>query len=161
MKNREKEVLIELLKNCKISDRQLAQKLNTSQSSITRIRKRLEKNIIRKYTALPDLSVLKIDLASVTFARCTRPKKDVLECLGTLSDKYSRIIFTAEGEGMGKSCMIVTIHKDFTDYTEFTREFRLTCNGFGENIESFLVPTENLLRTLNMATAVEHLVRKG
>jgi len=159
MRKREKEVLIELLKNCKISDRQLAQKLNTSQSTVTRTRKRLEKKIIKKYTALPDFSKLDINIASVTFGKCERSKKDILECLGALSDKFPRIIFTGEGEGMGKSCMVLSLHRDFTDYTKFAREFRSWCKGIKDASESFLIPLSSF-QTFDLSKTVKDLLKE-
>jgi len=160
MRKREKEVLIELLKNCKISDRQLAQKLNTSQSTITRTRKRLEKKIIKKYTGLPNFSELNINIASVNFGKCDRSKKDILECLENLSDKNPRIIFTGEGEGMGKTCMVVSLHTDFTDYTKFKLEFRSWCKGVKDASESFLISTKNSLQTFDLSKTVESMLKE-
>jgi len=53
---REKQVLKELIKNCKIGDQEIARRLKTSRPTILKIRKRLEKKeIIRGYTTLIDL----------------------------------------------------------------------------------------------------------
>jgi len=161
MRKREREVLIELLKNCKMSDRQLARKLNTSQSTITRTRKRLEKKIIKSYTALPDFSKLNVNLASVTFGKCNRSKKDILECLGSLSDKHPRIIFVGEGEGMGKTCMIVSLQKDFSDYTKFTREFRSWCKGIKDASESFLISTKDSFQWFDLSKTVGNLLEEN
>jgi DNA-binding Lrp family transcriptional regulator len=161
MKKREKEVLIELLRNCKISDRQLAQKMNTSQSTITRVRKRLEKKIIKSYTALPDLSKLNINLCSVTFGKCDRSKKDHIECMEKLAEKNPRIIFASDGEGMGKSCMIVSLHKDFSEHVKFMGDFRLWCKGIKDAAESFLIPSEGSFQNFNMAKVVEDILGKG
>jgi len=160
MRKREKEVLIELLKNCKLSDRQLARKLDTSQSTITRTRKRLEKKIIKKYTALPDFSKLNINVASVTFGKCNRSKKDILECLGSLSDKYPRIIFAGEGEGMGKTCMVVSLHRDFTEYTKFAGEFRSWCKGIKDATESFLISTKDSFQWFDFSKTVGDLLKE-
>lgn len=159
MKKREKQVLIELLKNCKLSDRHLAQKLGTSQSTVTRTRKKLEKKIIKIYTALPDFSKLNINLSSVTFGQCNRSKKDILECLETLSDKHPRIIFTGGGEGMGKSCMVVSLHRDFTDHITFKEEFRSWCKGIKAAAESFLIPSDSF-QTFDFSKPVEDLIKE-
>ena len=160
MKKRERQVLIELLRNCKISDRQLAQKLNTSQSTITRTRKRLERRTIKKYTAIPEFSELNINLASVTFGMCDRPKKDIIECLEGLSDKYPRIIFTGEGDGMGKTCMIVSLHREFADHIKFKEEFRSWCRGIKDAVDSFIIPTKGSFQTFDFSKTVEDLVKE-
>jgi len=159
MKKRERQVLIELLRNSKMSDREIAKKLNTSQSSITRTRKRLEKKIIKTYTALPDFSKLNIKLSSVTFGKCNRSKKDIIECLGALSNKHPRIIYTGEGEGMGKTCMIVSLHRDFADHVKFKGEFRSWCKGIKDASESFLIPSHSF-QTFDMSKTVEELIEK-
>lgn len=160
MRKREKEVLLELLKNAKISDRKLAQKLNTSQSTVTRVRKRLDKKIIKLYTALPDLSKLNIDIASVTFGKCARPRQVILKCMEKLAEKNPRIIFAGEGEGMGKSCMIVSLHRDFTEYTKFIREFRSWCKGIKDASESFLIPTKNSFQTFNLSRTIGDILKE-
>ncbi len=160
MRKREKEVLLELLKNAKISDRKLAQKLDTSQSTVTRIRKRLEKKIIKLYVALPDFSKLNINLASVTFGKCTRPKKDIITCMEKFAEKNSRIIYAGGGEGMGKSCMIVSLHRDFTGYTKFSREFRSWCEGIKDAAESFLIPTKDSFQTFDLRRTIQDLLKE-
>ncbi len=39
------------------------------------------------------------------------------------------------------------------------KKIRLTCKGFSENIESFIVSTDKLEKTLSMGKAVEYLVK--
>jgi len=143
-----------------MSDRQLAQKLNTSQSTVTRIRKRLEKKIIKIYTALPDLSKLDVNLISVTFGKCTRSKQDIIECMEKIGSHYPRIIFASEGEGMGKSCMIVSIHEDFAEHMKFARDFRSGCRGIKDAVESFLIPSEGAFQTFNLSRVVEDILKE-
>ncbi|MGB9740196.1 MAG: winged helix-turn-helix transcriptional regulator [Candidatus Bathyarchaeia archaeon] len=46
---------LELISNCKISDRELAEALNISQPTVTRVRTWLENNnFIREYSAIPE-----------------------------------------------------------------------------------------------------------
>ena len=62
MRNRDIKILCELLKNGRISDRELAKKLNISQSTVTRARHRLEKKEILSYIAVPNLINLDINI---------------------------------------------------------------------------------------------------
>jgi hypothetical protein len=70
------------------------------------------------------------------------------------------VIFAGHGEGMGKTGIFISFHKDFSDFTDFMRKARLQCKGFAETVESFLVSTDKLLRTLIMSNAVEYLLKK-
>jgi DNA-binding Lrp family transcriptional regulator len=161
MKKREKEILFELLKNAKISDRQLAQKLNTSQSTVTRVRKRLEKTVIKSYTALPNLSKLGINLGSFTFGKCGRSREEIMKCLEKLAEKDPRIIFAAEGEGMGKSCIVASLHEDFSDHIKFIREFRSRCKGIKDAVDSFLIPSEEIFHDFNLSRVIENVLKNN
>ncbi len=53
LKDIDYKILYELMKNSKVSDRQLAKKIGVSQPTIIRRRSRLEKEVINGYTAIP------------------------------------------------------------------------------------------------------------
>jgi hypothetical protein len=51
-----------------------------------------------------------------------------------------RIILGAAGDGLnGKNCMMISIHKDFTDYYRFISEFRGKWSSYMCDIETFIV----------------------
>jgi DNA-binding Lrp family transcriptional regulator len=59
LKKVELKVLSGLIKNSKISDRELAKTIGVSQPTVTRARTRLEKNgYIQEYTAIPNFAKL-------------------------------------------------------------------------------------------------------
>jgi DNA-binding Lrp family transcriptional regulator len=160
MKKREKDVLFQLLRNSKLSDREMAKRLNTSQSTITRTRHRLENKYIKSYTIVPNLAELDVSLIAFTLLSTTNPAADTMKKVNEFIEKQPNIVFVGHGEGMEKTGIFISFHRNFTEYTEFMQKTRLICKGFGENVESFLVPTEKLLRTLSMSNAIEHLVGK-
>ena len=157
MKKREKKLLIQLLKNSKLSDREIAKKLDTSQSTITRNRHKLEKKILKNYTGIPEFKKLGINLVAFTFGRCIKPGNESKKIHDFL-DKMHNIIFSGHGEGMGKTAIVISIHKDFSDYTSFINEFRRVSSKSYEKLESFFVSTDGFLSTLNLSRAVEHLI---
>jgi DNA-binding Lrp family transcriptional regulator len=159
MKKREKELLFQLLRDSKLSDREIAKKLGTSQSTITRSGHKLEKKIIQSYTIVPDLSKLGIKLIAFTLGSCSMPTPESMKKISDFMEEQSNVIFAGHGEGMGKTGIVVTFHKDFSEYTEFMRKARLSCKGFGETLESFVLPTDNLIRTLSMGKAIENLIK--
>jgi DNA-binding Lrp family transcriptional regulator len=62
------ELISELSKNAKKSDRDIAKSLNISQPTVTRMRKRLEdKKYITEYTTILDLSKLGFEIISFIF----------------------------------------------------------------------------------------------
>jgi DNA-binding Lrp family transcriptional regulator len=160
MKKREQELIIQLLRHSKLSDREIAKKLNTSQSTITRIRHRLEKKFINSYTIVPNLSKLGIELIAFTFTSCSTPTPKFVEEVNNFLQDKPNVVFAGHGEGLKKTCIIISFHKNFSDLTKFLRTMRLLCKGFGETVESFIVSTDNLIRTLDMTRAIESIIKK-
>ena len=142
------QLLKELLKNSKRSDRDLAKILGVSQPTLTRMRRRLEKdNYILDYTAIPNMTKLGFEIVAFTFFNIDRfdPKTGDLDAaVGERAHKWvgnnSKVIFAAGGEGLhGKNCMMVSIHRDFTEYTDFVTELRGQWAHKVKEMESFLV----------------------
>lgn len=158
MKNKEKELLFQLLRNSKLSDREIAKKLKTSQSTITRNRHKLENRFIKSYTVVPDLSKLNINMIAFTFANFSTPTPDLMKKISNFIEEEKNVVFAGHGEGMRKTGIIVSFHKDFSDLTEYMKNIRLLCEGFSDSVETFIVSTNKLFKTLSMANAVEELV---
>jgi len=142
------QLLQELIRNSKRSDRDLAKILRVSQPTLTRMRKRLERdNYILDYTAIPNLTKLGFEIIAFTFLNVDRydPKTGELDyALGERAHKWvshnSKIIFAAGGEGLeGKNCMMISAHRDFTDYTDFISDFRSQWSTRVKDMDSFLV----------------------
>lgn len=134
------DLLYELMKNSKRSDRELAKVVEVSQPTITRMRKSLEKTeYIREYTIIPALEKLGFEILALNFLSTSTKPKDVKEMQEWISESQ-KIIFTSLGEGLnGKTVLLVSIHRDFTDFSEFTRELRGILGLGTSSIESFLV----------------------
>ena len=134
------ELLYELMKNSKRSDRELAKVVEVSQPTITRMRKNLEKTeYIREYTIIPALEKLGFEILALNFLSTSTKPKDIKEMQEWISESQ-KIIFTSLGEGLnGKTVLLVSIHRDFTDFSEFTRELRGILGLETSSIESFLV----------------------
>ena len=60
-------ILFALMKNSKISDRQLAKTIGVSQPTVTRRRARLEKEAIDGYTAIPKWAKIGYEILAITF----------------------------------------------------------------------------------------------
>lgn len=147
-KDRMMKLLHELLKNSKRSDRELASILGLSQPTVTRMRRKLEKNgYVREYTIIPDFTKIGYELMAFTFMNITRYDEETSEPLRNLAEKAHKwaienpkIILGAAGDGMdGKNCMMISLHRDFTDYYKFISQFRGKWSSYLHDIESFLV----------------------
>lgn len=143
------ELLHELLKNSKKSDRNLAKTLNCSQPTITRMRKRLEKmGFISEYTIIPNLVKMGFEIAAYTFMNISQygekggaSSKRLAERAHKWILENPKIVFASPIEGPGgKNCMMVTMHKNFTDFSEFISDFRSKWPKNIKDIETFIAP---------------------
>jgi DNA-binding Lrp family transcriptional regulator len=133
------EILYELMKNSKRSDREIAKAVKASQPTITRMRKSLEKSgYIREYTVIPALEKVGFEIVALNFLSANIMPEHSKEVQDWIL-KNPKILFTTSGEGLdGKTLLLVSVHKDFTDFSTFSHEFK---SLFGLNVssmESFL-----------------------
>jgi len=133
------DLLYELLKNSKRSDRELSKVVGVSQPTITRMRKTLEKSgYIREYTVMPALGKLGFEIIALNFVSVSTTPEDMKE-IHEWFRKNPKILFSSSGEGLnGKTLLLVSIHKDFTDFSEFTHALRRFLASRAISVESFL-----------------------
>lgn len=155
---KEEMVFIELLKNSKISDKELAKKLSTSQPTITRIRNKLfRKRVFARYTVLPSLSTIGLNLTIYTFIRVDyTARKKISEWI----KGNPLVVFASEGEGMDENIVVTTIHPSFDDYANFLNELR---NKFGKEIatiRNFTISNKTTIKDFNLDEPIELFLTK-
>ena len=142
MRKREKQLLLELIKNSKRSDREIAKVLKVSQPTITRTRKRLEKKAIANYTVVPDFPMLGYEIMAFTLISSTGAKPDAIEKAKEWAKKHPNIIFASQGEGMNINGAIISLHKSFGEYSRFMLELRRDWSGILKDVQTFMVSFE-------------------
>ena len=146
LKKVELKLIAELMKNSHRSDRELADELHVSQPTVTRTRAKLEKQgIIREYTIIPDFASLGFDLMSVMFAKLTKLLSgEELESFRKTSRELMRkhptaTILALNGMGCGADRVIITYHKNYSEYNRFITETRMHPALVVDETKSFLV----------------------
>ena len=120
-------LLFELMKDSHRSDRRLAKALGVSQPTVTRRRALLEENFIEGYTVIPKFGKIGYELAAFTFLKSKLKQKtgqEKEEALKKMKEWYlnqSNVVLVADGRGMGWDAICISLHENFTDYTEFIR----------------------------------------
>jgi hypothetical protein len=66
------------------------------------------------------------------------PETDRIEKAKKFIERHPNAIFASSGIGLGMRRMIVTVHKDYSDYVEFMREARSEWAGL-VHLESFII----------------------
>jgi DNA-binding Lrp family transcriptional regulator len=134
------DLLYELMNSSKRSDRELGRIIKVSQPTITRLRKNLENSgLIREYTVMPALERIGFEIAAFSFV-WTSPLHETMKPIEDWVLENRRILFSSLGRGIeGKTFMIVSIHKDYTDFSQFGRELRSILGSKVVSVESFLI----------------------
>ena len=132
MKNVEIRLIAELVKNSRRSDRELAKVLGASQPTVTRVRRRLEKEgYLREYTVIPDFNKVGFQLAAFILVRMkTNLSAEEVEKARQISMKDmiekapDEIVLFERGMGGGYDGIIISFHKNYSDYSKIIERIR-------------------------------------
>lgn len=158
---RERQVLLELIKNARISDQKMARKIGTSRPTVLKIRQRLENKYIKNYSATLDFSDLGLDVIATTFFRWDDfSKKKEMKQVFDYIKKLPFVIRFCSGVGMGSMTMIiVSIHIDFREYEQFYEDIQ---EKGGDNIreaQAFISSTKDMYKKYdNSSVLIKYLL---
>lgn len=140
MKPIKMKLLSELLKNSKRSDRELSKVLRVSQATVTRTRNNLVRDgMIQEFTIIPNFVELGYELFAISSVRNKVITEELIEKAEKWVKKYPNIVLMAGAEGSGKNGVIVSLHKNYTDYSKFVTEARMYWGEDMENYDTLLV----------------------
>ncbi len=115
-------LLLELLRDSKRSDRELAKVLGVSQPTVSRMRSRLVKEgIIRDFTVIPDFVRMGYEIMAINCFK-SKSSKEITEKAKKWMMSKPNIIFAAAAQGMGKNGIMISLHRDYTDFSNFLVE---------------------------------------
>jgi len=156
-------ILSELMKNSKISDRQLAKKIGVSQPTVTRRRARLEEELIDGYTAIPKWEKLGYEILAVTLVKTPlklgseERVKDSSEKSMRWLEKQPNVIFGGECRGLGMTGIMFSIHKNYAALDEFLTSHRQHLGHLLEEVNTIIVNLagKSVYRPLNLKYLTE------
>lgn len=141
------ELLWELVKDCRRSDRQLAKAVKASQPTITRRRLKIEKNLIDGYTAIPDFEKIGFEIIAFTLVKSRfrgaklEEKEEAARKGREWIMKQPNAIFAVSGQGMGWDGLCVSFHKSYSDFAKFKKDLNTEAGDFITESESFIALT--------------------
>jgi len=164
----ELKILFELVKNSKISDRQLARKIGVSQATVTRRRTRLEKERLLEYTAIPNFEKLGFEIMALSFSKWTSeavtellPTEEFAKTVQTFFSKHPYVIFaTTGGQGLGgMDSASISIHTDYSDYSRWIKEIRANWGNYISKFESYIISLRSaqVVRQISFKHLVEYM----
>jgi DNA-binding Lrp family transcriptional regulator len=154
-------ILAELIKNSRLSDRQLAKNLGISQPTVTRRRTLLQKERLVEYTAIPDLRKLGFEIFAFNFANWKQEassEENIREAKAFIS-KHPSVMFVSTGRGLGADRVSVSAHRNYADYHRYIQELKEHWGANIERVDSFIVSlqNDNILRNLSFKYLAEIL----
>ncbi len=164
----ELKVLSELMKNSRVSDRELAKRLGVSQPTVSRIRNKFEKEgYIKEYTYIPDFVKLGYNLMALTFIKRSEGSKDEIS-LFKEANKYAAktgfdTVMAVRGMGIGYDAVVFSFHENYSAFLERLREIKQFPSIDVEHVESFIVDLtdKGLYRQLTFSTLADHMLMLG
>jgi DNA-binding Lrp family transcriptional regulator len=163
LKSIDYKILWELVKNSRRSDRELAKILGISQPTESRRRTILEKTLIDGYTAIPKWENLGYEILVMTFVKIKAEiaSKEKYETTRKKGSQWlmnqPNIIMAGACRGIGVDSFMISLHKNYSDYDDFMRDYRLELGDFIDDVQSVLVNIagKELLKPLNLKYLAE------
>jgi DNA-binding Lrp family transcriptional regulator len=148
-------LLRELLKDSRRSDRELARAIGASQPTVTRNR-RLLADYIKSYTVVPEFEKIGYEIFAATFAKAKTYEQEKVEKKLDLAKKWvmnhPNILFASDGEGLGKDAVMISVHKNYSKYADFMRDYTVRFADFVTDVQSFVVSLKTgiLMKTFDI-----------
>jgi len=163
LKDVELRIVVELMKNSRRSDRELAKAVGVSQPTVSRTIEKLEKSgVIKEYTMIPDFHRLGYQIMGATrFELSEEPFKDRAKARGTMVDTYPALM-AVEGIGKGSNRLFVGFYKDYSEYAKAMEFLRTIPIISANNIDTFMVDLSNEknYRILSMSSIATNLLNR-
>jgi DNA-binding Lrp family transcriptional regulator len=150
------QLLFTLIKGARRSDKELSKITGNTRATVTRRRRQLEtEGYIKEYTVLPEFTKIGYTILAVTFLTLKVLPKG--ERGGKLLDgwfeRHPFILFAAGGEGLATNT-IMSLHRDYTDFSAYISALREDTQDFYENLQFFIVDLarkESILEPFSLA----------
>jgi len=153
LRDREKRLLHELMKDSRRSDRELAKLVGVSQPTISRMLRKMKQDLSMTFTASADLDKLGFEVIAVTFGKLQQRNVDTKKIQHLLEDYRGSIIFASTGtsSGMDSDRMIISVHKSYSDYAKFRNYLNTQWEGTVLTGNSFLMSarSEKVIKPLS------------
>jgi DNA-binding Lrp family transcriptional regulator len=167
MKEVERKVISELMKNSRRSDREIAKAIGTSQPTVSRLIKKLKaEGYIKEFTMIPNFSKLGYHLLALTFVRLkgelSAEEIEKIRQMGMKMPEETSLETIMAERGLGFRCdgVIMSFHEDFSSFQDFKKW--LKSYGFIDTsaCDSFVINLgdEIRYRPLTLRTLAKHLL---
>ncbi|HUV98201.1 MAG TPA: Lrp/AsnC family transcriptional regulator [Candidatus Paceibacterota bacterium] len=159
-------ILSELMKDARLSDREIAKRIGTSQPTVSRRRKKFEDEGLLEYIAVPALGKIGYQIIALHFVlwsqagyQSLREQNDFMERVNAFLSAHPNIIFASSGSGLGMTRLAIAVHRNYGEYTNFRRALTTGWGDYIERFESFIISPESdsIIRSLTFKHFAKHM----
>lgn len=115
-----------------------------------------------EYSGTPNLVKLGYELIAVVLGKMNlRQYPDILQKVKDFTKQHPNVIFVAGGIGLGFDRILISIHKDYADYSKFMSEIKAEA-GDAMEVQTFLISltSKEVLQHLSMKNFAKQLVKE-
>jgi DNA-binding Lrp family transcriptional regulator len=163
LSKREKQVFLHLVEDARLSDQEIARKIQTSRPTVSRIRQRLEKQgYIKGYIPRVNFDKLNLSVRSFLLFRWKDfSKKQELQQFDSTIKKIPSVTAYLKGEGFnGRTNIIVSLHEHLEDHARFIELLRETWADNVDGVEVFLSSTSATSKYHDASDIIKHVLSK-
>jgi len=163
LKEAELKLVVELMKNSRRSDRELAKATGLSQPTVSRLRMKLEKG---EYTMIPDFEKLGYEILAITFVKLGKnlEPEQIDEARRIAKEDLEKtpfaVVMLERGLGLKYDGVIVAFYEDYVAYSKHMDVLKQYSFLETSEIESFLISLKDTVRyrPLTFKSLAEHLL---
>jgi len=114
-----------------------------------------EEGWIKDFTVIPDFVKMGYEIMAIVIFKLEVTKASIEKAIKVTMARPN-IIFASEAEGMGKNGVIISLHKNYTDFSNFLSDLRLEGIDDLQDFETLLISLEGrIIKPLSLAYLAE------
>lgn len=154
----EKKFLIALLDGSR-TDAEIVKKTKLSKATCSRIRKKLEKDVIEEYIPIIELDRFGVEVFLVMMFKWNSfDKTELTKKVFDELEKNPHVIFLANGEGTNASTVMFMGFENISKYTEYFKEFRKQYDKHISNVNTLLLPSKEIIKQ-DFTEIIKHILK--